>query len=235
MITSKDCYAQERCKKYRDGTCPSDDFCQRLFRLDYLYNESNLSQQQRKHIDLVIDSDGTDEKEFTFLSDIQKNIVNFVNEGKNLYIHSINCGCGKSSWSVRMIQAYFNSIWSTCELECKAMYINVPRLVLALKDNISKTNDYVEHIKENVFTADLVVWDEIGVKTLTQFEYDNLLQMINTRIDLGKSNIYTSNATPEEIRQKMGDRLYSRICNGAIDIEFHGKDKRNLCKVGDLS
>lgn len=232
MIQSNDCYVQNKCKKYKEGTCTPNSVCQRLFKLDYLYNETNLSMSQRKHVDLRIDADGTDKEEFIKLSNVQNNIVEFVTKGYNLYIHSTTCGNGKSSWAIRLIQAYLNSIWPTCDFECKALYINVPRYVLALKDNISKANDYVEHIKDNVNSADLVVWDEIGVKTLTQFEFDNLLQLINTRIDLGKSNIYTSNATPEEIKEKMGDRLYSRICNGALDIEFHGQDKRSIF-IGD--
>ena len=40
----------------------------------------------------------------------------------------------------------------------------------------------MKHIKENVLKADLVVWDEIGVKTLTNFEHDHLLSYIDQRV-----------------------------------------------------
>ena len=52
--------------------------------------------------------------------------------------------------------------------------------------------------------ADLVVFDEIGFKATTQFESENLLNIINCRIDACKSNIYTTNATPEDLREKNG-------------------------------
>ena len=129
-----------------------------------------------------------------------------------------------------MIQAYFNSVWYKCDLNCKALFINVPRFLLALKDNISNRSDYIEHIKKFVLDVDLVVWDELGIKDATQFEHENLLNLINTRIDYNKSNIYTSNLTPQELRDRLGDRLYSRIVNLSTDIELFGSDKRGISK-----
>ncbi|MGN1153243.1 MAG: ATP-binding protein [Candidatus Gastranaerophilaceae bacterium] len=233
MITSKDCWLKETCKKYNDLSKPcecrdNDSFCMKLFKLDALYNASLLPDSQRKKLTLFTDLDGTDELQFKTLANIQSNIVEFVNEGKNLYIHSSITGNGKTAWSVRFIQAYFNRIWPKVGIECKALFINVPRFLLALKDNISSKNDYVEHIKANVLNADLVVWDEVGTKGLTQFEHEHLLNLINARIDCGKSNIYTSNLAPQELKEAVGDRLYSRIVNLSIEIELHGKDKRRL-------
>ena len=123
-------------------------------------------------------------------------------------------------------------------MECKALFINVPKFLLSLKDNISNKNEYIEHIKNNVLEADLVVWDEVGTKGLTQFEHENLLSLINTRIDMGKSNIYTSNVDGDTLRSLLGDRLYSRIISYSDDIEFQGKDLRGVFKniekgVGD--
>ena len=85
-----------------------------------------------------------------------------------------------------------------------------------------------EHIKENVLTADLVIWDEIGTKEFTQFEHENILNLINARIDAGKSNIYTSNLSVDELRDAVGDRLYSRIILCSNDVPFVGLDKRAI-------
>ena len=233
MITSKDCWLKETCKKYNDSSkeCEcrhTDSFCMKLFKLDGLYNEALLSPSQRKRVALFVDADGTDEAQFSLLADIQNNIVKFVAEGRNLYIHSNITGNGKTAWAIRFIQSYFNIIWPKVGMDCKALFINVPRFLLALKDNISVKNDYVEHIKANVLNADLVVWDEVGTKGLTQFEHEHLLNLINARIDCGKSNIYTSNLAPHELREAVGERLYSRIVNLSTEVELHGKDKRRL-------
>ena len=74
----------------------------------------------------------------------------------------------------------------------------------------------------------MVVFDEVGTKDLSVFEHENILSIINTRIDNDKSNIYTSNLSPMELRARVGDRLYSRIVNMSIDVELHGADKRSL-------
>lgn len=223
MIETKDCWMRDRCAK---ASCP--DFCPKLFRMDYLYNMSLLSDNQRKHIDLRIDADGTDMDAFKRLKYYQDNIEEFVNNGYNLYIHSKITGNGKSAWSIRLMQAYFNAIWYKTDLTCRALFINVPRFLLALKDNISQKNDYVEHVKKYILTADLVVWDEIGIKASTTFEMENLLNCINARTECGKSNIYTSNMDSEELKALLGDRLYSRIVNLSEEVILYGQDKRGL-------
>lgn len=226
MRTSNECYIKEQCKKYVDGNCTQNKFCIKLFKLDYMFDSAQMSDFQRKHIPLYYDKDKTDYDKFVTLKQIQDNIEKFVRGGHNLFIYSSNCGNGKTSWANRLVQAYFNRIWYKCNMDCKALFINVPRFFLALKDNISEKSDYIEHIKANILIADLVVWDEIGVKLLTNFEHENLLSMLNARLDMNKSNIYTSNISGETLQEKLGDRLYSRIVNNSCVVELQGKDKR---------
>ena len=223
MIENKDCWLKSGCNQ---KDC--DSFCMRLFKLDYLYKESLISTQQRKHVVLRIDSDGTDAQAFNQLKTIEEDIENFVTQGKNLYIHSTNTGNGKSSWALRFIQAYFDKIWFKSALRCRALFINVPRFLLALKDNISDKSEYVTHIKENIITSDIIIWDDIATKQTSIFESENLYSMIEARIAEGKSNIFTSNLTADEMHKALGDRLYSRIVNLSQDIELRGADKRGL-------
>ena len=203
-------------------------FCLRRFKLDCLYNEALVSMKQRTRVPLRLDADKLDKDNFDYLASIERNIEKFVSDGGSLYIYSSTTGNGKTSWALRMIQAYLNRIWYDSELRCRALFINVPRYLLALKDNISERSDYVSHIKANALDADLVVWDEVGTKGLTQFEHENILNIINARIDLGKANIYTSNLSDEELHMAVGDRLYSRIAILSDGIELLGSDKRAL-------
>lgn len=232
MILSNECFLHDKCKKFMNNKCNPEEakFCIKLFKLDYLYNESLLTSQQRKYIALRIDADGTDRDEFIKLKNIETNIEEFVNDGDSLYIYSHNCGNGKTAWSLRLIQAYLNSIWHKCDLNCKALFINVPRFLLSLKDSISNDNPYIEHIKANILSADMVVWDEIGTKAVTQFEHEHLLSLINARIDSNKSQVFTSNLQPDELREAVGERLYSRVVNLSTIIELKGADKRGITK-----
>lgn len=228
-MTKKDCSFKNTCKKYLSNNCvDNDEVCIKLFKLDFLYQNSLLSEHQRKYTPMRIDADGTDREEFTKLKFISEHIEEFVNKGKSLYIFSSKCGNGKTLWSTRLIQDYFNSIWHKCDLSCKGLFISVPKFLLALKDNISSKNDYVEHIKQNVLDADIVVWDEIGTKAVTTFEHEHLLSLINARIDNNKTNIFTSNLSPIQLKESVGERLYSRVINLSDIIEFKGSDKRGV-------
>ena len=231
MQLSSSCYLMDTCWKFqnKDKTCQdSDIFCPRLFRMNYLYEQSLLSVKQRHHKPLRLDADGTDRNEFNKLKSIEDNIEKFVETGTNLYIHSPISGNGKTEWSLRLLQSYIGKIWFKSDLRCRVLFINVPRYLISLKESITTPSEYVDHIKKNIFNADIVVFDEIGIKAATTFEFENLLNFINTRIDLGKSNIYTSNLTAAELNDRLGSRLYSRILNMSVDIELHGADKRGL-------
>lgn len=204
----------------------SAHYCPKLFKLDYLYSEALLSPKQRQHIDLYLDADGSDREAYTRLSEIESTIETFVANGENLFIYSSNTGNGKTEWSLRLLRAYLDKIWHKSDLNCRALFINVPRLLLALKNNISETDEYAEHIKREILSADIVVFDEVATKCFSSFEHEHILSMINARLDMGKSNIYTSNLTGDELRSRIGDRLYSRVVNASITIEFVGQDKR---------
>ena len=224
-MESKDCWLKNNCKQLH---CNDKNGCMILFKLNYLYNEANIPVNLRSNKILYPDSDGTDLNEFKQLKAIQDNIVEWVNDGNNLLIHSKQCGNGKTSWSIKLLQTYFNKIWLKSTLTCRALFINVPYFLIALKDNITVKSDYIKHIKDNIFDCDLVIWDDIANKSLTPYECDNLLSLIDGRILNNKANIFTSNLTDEELHDALGDRLASRICNYGINIMLNGGDKRGI-------
>ena len=127
--------------------------------------------------------------------------------------------------------SYFDKIWPKSNFDCQALFISVPRYLLALKASISGKNEYADTVNKYILGADLVVWDDIATKMGTEFELNHLLNIINTRMDNGKSNIFTSNLGNKELINALGERLASRICNKSIDIELHGADKRYLSLV----
>lgn len=219
MSSCKYCAYSSQCTK---------SFCMQKFKKSQLFDLALLTEVQRKHVGLHPDADGTDTAEFKFLKTVENDITNFVKEGKNLYIHSTGTGCGKTAWALRMIQTYIDKIWYDSSIRCRALFISIPKLFLELKSNITSASEYVDKVLTNIPEADIIVWDEIGTKMLSDFEHEHLLSLINSRLDAGKANIFTSNLNPEELKEKIGDRLYSRIVNNSTDIEFHGIDKRGL-------
>ena len=231
MILSNDCWIKNYCKKGLDKNSEcnlSNIYCIKLFKLDYLFENSLIPKNLWKKQPLRLDASRVDEDVFKKLYNIQINIEEFVNKGFNLYLYSEITGNGKTAWSIRLLQAYIHSIWHKSDLCCKVLFINVPKYLLAIKDNISVYNDYANFIKDNVICADIVVWDDIGTKSTTSFEHENLLSIIDDRMNNNKSNIFTSNLSPDLFKDVVGDRLYSRIVNFSTCLEFKGTDKRSL-------
>ena len=224
MISTSDCWMTDRCKL--SGRCPST--CIKLFKLSYLSDQALLSPQQRRHVQLRLDADLSDKESFSRLKKVELDIENFVKDGYNLFIHSTNVGNGKTSWSLRLLNSYLAKIWPTSDLTCRALFVHVPRFFISLKESFAKASDYVDHIRQNVLTADLVVFDEIGVKALTTFEMEQLISIVNARLDGGKSSIYTSNLSESEMKESVGERLYSRVVNSSVNVELVGVDKRGL-------
>ena len=235
MITSKDCWLKNTCKKYnssKECACRSNDiFCIKLFKLDELYNIANMSMVQRTKKDLILDADKCDKDAYSELKNFCENIEQNVKSGYNIYIYSSITGNGKTAWAEKIIQSYINSIWYKANLEPPVvLFVSVPSYLIAMKDNISNRNEYFNYIKENAIKADLVIWDDIATKGMTQFEHDNLLAIIDQRMLLNKSNVFTSNIYPEDLEDYLGPRLTSRIRQLSKCIEFKGKDKRGINK-----
>lgn len=234
MITSSECWMKDTCKKYqnfsKDCPCRTDDvFCIKLFKLQQLYDLSLLTDKQRVRIPLRIDADGTDRKEFERLSSIESDVIRyFAEQGNSLYIYSMNVGNGKTTWAIRLLQSYLTSVWYKCDIDCKALFVSVPKYLIAVKDNISEVNEYAQHVKKYIYSADIVVFDDIATKSATQFEHEMLFNMIDTRVNLGKSNIFTSNMDYTGLVNTVGERIASRIFNTSEKIKFEGKDKRAL-------
>ena len=224
------CWFRKVCKHKDDLEYCNNKFCLLYDKMHYLCNMALLSNKDRYPITLVPDADGTDRDKFIELKDIQLNINDFVTKGKNLLIFSKNTGNGKTSWSKKLLLAWFTNIIYFTDYTCRGLFVNVVRYFNELKNNINKSSDYIEHINTYMDKADLIVWDEIGIKNITPFEHDNLLNCINMRLENGQANIFTSNMTPEELKEKLGDRLYSRIVQSSIVIELNGMDKRALSK-----
>ena len=221
------CLYAEKCKKFKNNECDKDS-CIKLFKIKKLQSMALLSEGQTTPINLYLDSDKIDLKPYTRLKEIQNNITDFVNKGENLFIYSGICGNGKTTWSIKLLNSYFETIWYNTDLICRGLFINVPRFLISLKDNIGAKVEWVQYAKENILTADIVVWDDIATKGFTEYEMENLLSLINYRIENRLANIYTSNVSGELLRDCIGDRLFSRVYNKSDVIEFKGKDKRGL-------
>jgi DNA replication protein DnaC len=186
---------------------------------------SGLPEAKQKPITLYLTDDNSgDKKAYCRLAEIRQNIVDFVEQGKNLYICSNRSGNGKTSWAIKMLHTYFHYTAVGSYDNLKGMFVSVPRLLLQLKDF---NNPLSAKYKKQLETVDLVIWDDVAVSGISQYDYTQLFTLVDVRMLSEKSNIFTSNVVSEkELGEIFGNRLTSRLYNSSEIVELKGKDMR---------
>lgn len=214
VLRKEDCWYKSVC---------TYDYCTNCIRyseMKYLMKNSGLPKNRQHPIAL----DGSrDPQAFKLLAEIKDDIVNFVDNGESLYIFSEFTGNGKTSWAIKLLLKYFDSIWAGNGFRVRGYFQHVPMLFNMLKD-FDKNHDALKRTLEN---ADLIIWDDIASTKLSDFDRQQLLLFIDQRIANGFANIYTGNITSKQaLENAVGDRLASRIWNMSTLVEFKGKDRR---------
>lgn len=215
-----DCIYKPYCEK---GNTDCKGLCVRYSQMKYMLEHSNIPKSQQRVHEMRVPK--CDYDAYCKLNEIKENIFEFVNEGKNLYIWSDNPGNGKTTWATKIILQFFDSVWHRCGFNQMGVFINVPTYLTRCKLAMSKPDDSLDELNQGIFNAPLVVFDDIIVSQLSNYDYTTLQGFIDSRIYSGKSMIFTGNYSPEELKKNCGDRLASRICSGVV-IELKGKDMR---------
>ena len=195
--------------------------CIRYSEMKYLMENSGLP--KKKQVPVKLDG-GRDKLAFHLLADIKDDMLRFVERGESLYIYSEYTGNGKTSWAIKLLLKYFDTIWAGNGFRVRGYFQHVPTLFNTLKD-FSKSH---EALKNTLEMVDIVVWDDIASTKLSDFDRQQLLTLIDARVSEGLSNIYTGNIiTQSALELAVGDRLASRIWNMSTLVEFKGKDRRS--------
>lgn len=223
MIFNKDkCVYKTKCSLYNTEECNSS--CPRYVEVMYLYEKSLLPPKKWQPFELITPE--VDKVEYEAFYDIVKDIINFVNNGENLYIYSNTTGNGKSSMAIKMIQNYFNKVWVEGGQEPKAYFIHCQTFLTRMKNAINKEDKELDEILENIATIPLVVFDDIGTNTMSSYDNSTLLSIIDQRILGEKSCVFTSNLSKEQLEEVVGERLASRIYETSSILELNNSDQR---------
>ncbi len=214
VLRNDDCWYKDVCTY---DQCVN---CIRYSEMKYLMDNSGLPKKRQHPIAL---NGNKDLQAFFMLDEIRQDIKTFVDNGESLYIFSEYTGNGKTSWAIKLLLKYFDTIWAGNGFRIRGYFQHVPTLFSTLKD-FSKSHESLKNVLE---TADLVIWDDIASTKLSDYDVQQLLIIIDSRVSEGLANIYTGNITSHEALTKaVGDRLASRIWNRSTLVEFKGKDRR---------
>ena len=213
--SNSDCWYFSVCQM--DNSC---DSCIRFIEMNYLMENSGIPKSKQKPVSLI--PDDIDYDSFCTLQDVKDSISDFVADGSNLFICGYT-GNGKTSWAIKILLKYFDSIWAGNGFRVRGVFVHVPTLLLNLKNF---DNPLSNAYKESLINADIVVWDEIGT-SISNYDYSQLLMYLDNRLLNGKSNIFTSNLmTYNELSKVLGNRLASRIDSSTVKVTLKGGDRR---------
>lgn len=217
-----DCWYKEVCSNFRDDC---DKTCGRFAEMKFLMEHSNIPKNKQRPI--VLYPSECDYKSFVRLNEIKDNIVEFVEDGKNLYITSEIVGNGKTSWALKLLMKYFDEVWDGNGFRVRGLIVHVPTFLAKCKD-FKTTDEEFEELKRLVLDVDLVVWDDIAGVTMSNYDYSQLLVCLDAREFKGLSNIFTGNISQREsLLDALGAKITSRIWNSNTEIvQFYGGERR---------
>lgn len=194
---------------------------------DVYINNSNIPKRYLQDISLRPVKE--DVKTFKELQDIKNNIVDFVNQGKNLFIYSSSVGNGKTTWSTKLLKEYIEQVSSIMyKNNCPALFINVSNFLNKKKLAITNRElvPEVQDLEQKILSAKLVVFDDLGVKDVSSYELNSLYYWIDERTSNLRSCIYTSNLSPQALSMILDSRIYSRVVNYSEVKEIKAGDFR---------
>lgn len=94
------------------------------------------------------------------------------------------------------------------------------------KDTTEANADKYAALKRKMMKVDLLVWDDIGLRGVTEALQNEVYEIIDDRDTNEKATIFTSNVPIKNIHELLGDQVASRIEGMTIAVPFGGKDFR---------
>lgn len=136
-------------------------------------------------------------------------------------------GTGKTYKAISILKGYIQGLPSDCFvsrsiISSKAFFITAPELLLKIRANIESE----ENIVNQLSSIELLVIDDLGAEKTSEWVLQTFYIILNRRYSDKLQTIITSNLSLDELREKLGDRIASRIAGMCKIIQLHGKDKR---------
>ena len=90
----------------------------------------------------------------------------------------------------------------------------------------SFSNPNLDEDKNRMYECDLLILDDLGIETKSDFMNRELLKLINDRSVHSRKMIITTNLSLIDIRDKYMSRIYSRMVSDFKFLRFYGDDAR---------
>ena len=137
-------------------------------------------------------------------------------------------GTGKTYLAVGILKYYINQLPCINFVEPfknVPIFITVPELLMKIR-NCFSLNECEETIIDKYSNSPLLILDDLGAEKTTEWVLQTLYIILNNRYSNLKRTIITSNLSLDELRDKIGDRIASRIAGMCKIVKLTGCDRR---------
>lgn len=149
-----------------------------------------------------------------FVSRIAENLE----EGRGVWIMG-DVGTGKTSLAMTISKAALDAGRTV------AIY-SLPRLMNLIRESIDDDAG-VAGFLDLLSSVDLLHLDDLGAQMRTDWTVEQLYSLINARYEDKRSIVFTTNLSPDELREQVGERIFSRLVEMCGDpLPLHGQDRR---------
>ena len=111
----------------------------------------------------------------------------------------------------------------------KCRMTDFSRIINTLWGMTSGKQEYIDELN----SPDLLVIDDLGAERDTEYSNEIVMNVINARCRTGKPLIVTTNIVPKEFSDIKKQRIYSRLYEMCIPINFKGQDRRQHIMAED--
>jgi DNA replication protein DnaC len=225
-----DCVVQGLCKFYSGECIPkSKSSCSTLHRISLGLKLSNIPKQYYKANRSFYVQDDNNKHAYERVEPYFNDIISTVEKGTNIVFFGNCYGTGKTFHASLLLNHYIYNACQTDKFDFETpvgMFVVYPELIDDLR---YLNNDYEVQMKMHAIkNVPLLLLDDIGAGTMSDFAREQTYLIINQRYNNGLSTIITANYTPNELVQDhmLGARIVSRIFNNCIPIKLEGSDRR---------
>lgn len=159
-------------------------------------------------------------------------------EGKGLLLTG-NIGVGKTHLAVGILSALIR------EKSVPGLFCDYRELLKQIQHSYNAQSNTTElDILRPVFDAEVLVLDELGAAKPTEWVWDTVALILNTRYNDKRTTIITTNysdlppggaSREETLGDRIGERMRSRLSEMCVPVVMHGEDFRQKIRKASFS